>query len=130
MKIELRSLKKSKWWEYVLRFVFGGAVTVVAGLIAKQLGPSYGGLYLAFPSILPASLTLLASHKGRDVAREDARGAAVGALGLALFGVVVWLTAERWAPPLTLAAAMFAWTAASVLLWAALVARRGEESGH
>jgi hypothetical protein len=37
-----------------------GAITAAAGLIAGLYGPTIGGLFLAFPSILPASLTLVA----------------------------------------------------------------------
>jgi len=45
----LSSLKRTRWYEYALRFFFGGAVTVATGLIAKHYGPVFGGLFLAFP---------------------------------------------------------------------------------
>ena len=49
-------LRRTRWYEYALRFLFGGGVTVAAGLIAKQYGPVFGGLFLAFPAVFPASL--------------------------------------------------------------------------
>lgn len=127
IRVDLRAPKRSKWWEYAIRFVFGGAVTVVAGLVGKAMGPSIGGLFLAFPSILPASLTLLASHRGRDQARADARGASVGSLGLLAFAGIVVFTARRFPPALVLSVALAAWLVTSVALWLALVARRGED---
>ena len=55
MRLQLRfdSLKQTKPTEYVSRFVFGGLVTVLAGLVADHFGPVIGGLFLAFPGIFP-----------------------------------------------------------------------------
>jgi hypothetical protein len=65
MKIrpDLSALGKTKWYEYALRFAFGGAITVAAGLIANKWGPGVGGLFLAFPAIFPASATLVEKHE-------------------------------------------------------------------
>jgi uncharacterized membrane protein (GlpM family) len=38
-----------RWYEYASRFIFGGLATAIAGVIAKEYGPSVGGLFLAFP---------------------------------------------------------------------------------
>ena len=111
-------LKKTKAWEYAVRFAFGGLVTMAAGLVADAYGPEIGGLMLAFPAILPASLTLVEHHDGRENAADDARGARLGSLALAMFGGVVWLFAQAWAPPLVLATATLVWVGASVSLWA------------
>ena len=54
VKVELSALKESKPHEYAVRFVFGGACTVLAGLIAKHFGPAIGGLFLAFSCDLPS----------------------------------------------------------------------------
>jgi hypothetical protein len=55
-------------------------VTVGAGLIASRFGPNLGGLFLAFPAILPATLTLVARHtRNAKPAGADALGAALGA---------------------------------------------------
>jgi hypothetical protein len=56
------ALRQSHWYEYLIRFALGGAVTVVAGLIAARFGPVVGGLFLAFPAIFPASATLIEKH--------------------------------------------------------------------
>src|ERR1700730_10423475 len=96
---DFSALKKTKWHEYAIRFLLGGSVTVVAGLLAKYYGPVFGGLFLAFPAIFPASATLVDKHerekkqragiqqttRGRQVAGVDAAGAALGSLGLATF---------------------------------------------
>ncbi len=73
IRLELSAIKQTKWYEYLVRFVFGGLVTVAAGLVAKKYGLVVGGLFLAFPSIFPASITLVQSHskekeqkKGKD----------------------------------------------------------------
>jgi hypothetical protein len=57
---------------------------------------SAGWLFLAFPSILPASLTLVVQHDGRRAAADDALGSVVGAVGLAAFGAVVGYAPSTW----------------------------------
>ena len=56
IEIDSSALKQTQWHEYLLRFAMGGAITVIAGLIAKRFGPAVGGLFLAFPAIFPASV--------------------------------------------------------------------------
>ena len=122
---EISGLKKVALWEHAIRFVFGGLVSVGAALVARRWGAAIGGLFLAFPAILPASLTLVKEHDGRRQAVEDARGARLGALGLAAFALAALGLADRDAPaPLTLACALVAWTALSVLLWWVVEGRR------
>ena len=43
MRIRLKfdSLKETKPMEYVIRFAFGGVVTVLAGLVADTMGQSW-----------------------------------------------------------------------------------------
>src|SRR6202021_3285418 len=98
------ALKKTKWYEYAVRFLLGGSVTVVAGLVASHYGPVFGGLFLAFPAIFPASATLVEKHerekkqragivktiRGREAAALDARGAAIGSVGLIGFAFTAW----------------------------------------
>jgi len=116
-KINLGGLRKPKTWEYVVRFLFGGLVTVCSGLVAHAYGPTLGGLFLAFPSILPASLTLVKQHEGRAKALEDARGARLGSVGLAAFAIVIWAGGTSLKPALLLVAATGAWLFVSVGLW-------------
>ena len=63
VSFNLGALAKTKWYEYLVRFAFGGAITVTAGILAKHFGPVFGGLFLAFPAIFPASATLVAKHE-------------------------------------------------------------------
>src|SRR5690349_5490457 len=105
ISVSISGLKQSRWHEVALRFLFGGLITAIAGLIAKEFGPSIGGLFLAFPAIFPASATLIEKHerekkekhglngtqRARALVADDAAGAALGSLGLAAFAVCTWL---------------------------------------
>jgi hypothetical protein len=50
--------------------VLGGAITVIAGLIAAH----FGGLFLAFPAIFPASATLIEKHARERKRKAGLRG--------------------------------------------------------
>src|SRR6185436_15150759 len=63
--VSLASLAENKPHEYVLRFVFGGLITALVGMITPAFGPVIGGLFLAFPSIFPASVTLVERHEAK-----------------------------------------------------------------
>ncbi len=118
--------KEPKWWEYALRFVFGGVVSAAIGLVSHAWGPVVAGLFLGFPSIFPASITLVKQHDGRAKAVDDARGARLGSLGLVAFGVVVCAAAQEWPPAVTLAAATVAWTMVDLGAWAIVYGTRPE----
>jgi hypothetical protein len=47
------ALRQTRWYEYLVRFVLGGAMTVITGLVAARFGPVVGGLFLAFPRSFP-----------------------------------------------------------------------------
>ena len=114
------ALGQTRWYEYLVRFLLGGAMTVVAGLIAARFGPVIGGLFLAFPAIFPASATLIEKHvrERKEAAALDAAGAALGSFGLGAFGLVIWLMiVQSPAGALVLAAA--SWLAVAVLGWQA-----------
>ena len=127
------ALAKTKWYEYGIRLLCGGAITVVTGLLAKEFGPVFGGLFLAFPAIFPASATVAEKHerekkqdagimntvRGRQAAALDARGAAMGSIGLVCFAVVVWKLLPHTNGALALASGLFAWLAMSLLIWVA-----------
>ena len=131
IQVDLSALKKTKWSEYFLRFLFGGAITAITGALANHYGPAFGGLFLAFPAIFPASVTLVEKHererkegagipktiRGRQAAALDARGAAMGSIGLVGFAFVVWKLAPIWNGALTLLMAFVVWLAISVLIW-------------
>lgn len=111
------ALAQARPRDWAVRFVFGGLVAAAAGWIAHRFGPEIGGLFLAFPSILPASLTFAEERDGRRAALDEARGAVLGGLGLAAFALVTWSTASVWPAAAVLAAATLAWSVVSVAAW-------------
>jgi hypothetical protein len=131
IEVNLSALNETRWYEFAVRIVFGGLITVAAGIIAKRLGPSIGGLFLAFPAILPASTTLIEKHRreerqkagldgtvrGREIASLDARGAAMGSIGLASFALIVWQFLDNHAAWLVLPAATIVWFLVSAAIW-------------
>src|SRR5260370_39730759 len=84
IEINLPSLKETRPHEYAVRFVFGGLTTVIAGLIAKRFGPSIGGLFLAFPAILPAGASLIESHQIKRKAKVGSDGRTRGRMAPSL----------------------------------------------
>ena len=135
MKIEFdfSALERSQWYEYALRFFFGGAITVATGLLAKRYGPVFGGLFLAFPAIFPAGATLVQKHeiekkrragftdrdRGRKAAALEARGACMGSIGLVAFAMVAWKLLMSQNAALSLLAALAVWVVLSILFWRA-----------
>jgi uncharacterized membrane protein (GlpM family) len=111
-------LRKPPTRDWFIRFAFGAAVSAVAGVISAVAGPRAGGVFLAFPAILLASLTLVAKEEGPAQARDDARGAIFGTLGLVAFAVVVAVAVTRWPLWATLVTATLAWAAVSLLAYA------------
>jgi hypothetical protein len=117
--------------EWSVRFLFGGAVCVLAGFIAKKFGPEAGGLFLAFPAIFPAGASLVEAHerkhkqragfdgtrRGRTVASIDALGSAVGCFGLTGFAAMCWFLLPRLPVAPVFALATLAWLILSVLIW-------------
>jgi hypothetical protein len=137
IKIDPSGLKQTRWHEYAVRFVAGGIITVIAGVIARKWGPGVGGLFLAFPAIFPASATLIEKHqrqrkqnqglrgerRGTDAAAVDAMGAAMGSLGLAAFAGVCWWFLLHYAASGVLAGAALVWLLVSFCVW--FVRKRG-----
>jgi hypothetical protein len=128
---DFSALRGSRWRDYALRFAIGGAITMAAGLIAKHFGPLIGGLFLAFPAIFPAGATLIAKHeeqkkrkagmegasRGRMAAALDARGAAIGTLGLCCFALLTWKLLPFWNAPEVLGLATSSWLLVSLAIW-------------
>ena len=110
-------LRRLKWHEYAVRFAFGGLIAGLAGFLAKTYGPAVGGLFLGFPAILPASLTLVKKHDGEEAAGNDALGAIAGSGGMIAFALIVWGLATHLPAWLVLIGAFVAWLALSIVLW-------------
>jgi Protein of unknown function (DUF3147) len=92
-----------------IRFLAGGLTSVGAGLVTLAFGPRAGGIFLAFPAILAASLTLIEEQEDSAEAREDSRGALVGGAGMAAFAVVAAVGLGQLAAGVALALAALAW---------------------
>lgn len=131
IKVDPKPLRQTKWYECAIRFVLGGAITVIAAFLAKKFGPAVGGLFLAFPAVFPASATLVEKHeaekkaqkgqhgekRGRDAAALDAAGTVMGSIGLVLFALIVWILLPDHSACLTLFGAALLWFVSSCCLW-------------
>ena len=131
ISLNVAALRKTKLDEYAIRFLAGGIVTALTGIIAKKFGPEIGGLFLAFPAILPASVTLVEKHerqkkervglhgaiRGRKAAGIDAAGAAIGSFGLFAFALVAWRLVPIYKSGIVLGGATAIWMAVAYLLW-------------
>jgi 4-hydroxybenzoate polyprenyltransferase len=131
VKIDPSAWKETKWYEYVIRFIFGGLITAAAGLIGKEWGPAVAGLFLAFPAVFPASATLVERHqrerkqrrglhgerRGTDAAAADAMGAAIGSIGMLAFALICWQFIPHYSTGLVLAAATLAWMLVAGSVW-------------
>jgi hypothetical protein len=131
IRVDPSALRQTKWYQYAVRFMFGGLITAMAGVIAKEYGAGVGGLFLSFPAIFPASATLIEKHekerkqehglegtkRGREAASVDAAGAAMGSIGLVVFAFLVWRFLPSHKPWLVIAVATLLWPAVSVLVW-------------
>lgn len=129
--ISTAGLKRTKWWQYLLRFFLGGLVTAVAGILAKKFGPSFGGLFLAFPAILASGATLVEKHererkqekgmsgvvRGRQAAGADAAGAVMGSIGLIAFAACIWKFLPGHNPWLAIGGATLLWAVVSIAVW-------------
>ena len=94
--------------EIGVRFVFGAGIALVAAVVGAALGPKAGGLFLAFPAVLPATLTLIEKKEGTTKAWADASGGVLGAIGLAAFALTA-VRLLRWNPFAALILALVAW---------------------
>ncbi|HXM61692.1 MAG TPA: DUF3147 family protein [Terriglobales bacterium] len=131
IQVDFSTLEQTRWYEYAIRFLFGGTITAIAGIIANKWGPGIGGLFLAFPAILPASATLIENHekekkekfglkgtrRGREAASVDAAGAAIGSIGLFMFALLLWQFGSGHRAWIVLLGATVAWAAVSLLCW-------------
>jgi hypothetical protein len=131
VRIDFSSLKQTSWQQVSVRFICGGLATVVAGLVARKYGPVLGGLFLAFPAILPASATLIEKHekqrkeragvhgevRARKAAGVDAAGAATGSIGLLVFAALIAGLIAVHRPFMIIALATISWLLVSLMLW-------------
>jgi hypothetical protein len=125
--VDLGRLKEAHWKDLAVRFALGAAVSVIAGLISKVADPRLGGVFLAFPSILPASLTFVQEQEGTRKADRDAMGAVLGGLGLVVFATIGESMFTRYNSAWVLAAALGGWIVAVVVFYAGLAIVRPDD---
>jgi len=130
IRLQTASLKEGRWYEWILRFVLGGAATVATGVISGRFGPAVGGLFLALPAVFCASATMNESHekrrkrekglagarRGREAAALDAAGAILGSFGLLAFAGTMAALLER-SVTLAFCGALAAWTVVAFGTW-------------
>ncbi len=97
------------------RFIAGALTSIVAGAVTLGFGARVGGVLLAFPAILAASLTLIEEQEDSAEAREDARGAVLGGSALALFAAVAALSLGALSGALALLLATVGWFGSALL---------------
>ena len=106
---EVSRLRDLDFGDLAVRFAFGFLISAVVGAIGLATGDRIAGLFLAFPAILPASLTLIARKDGEDEAKVDAVGACFGSAGLAAYGAASWFLLPRMGPTPAELVALVAW---------------------
>lgn len=115
--LDLSEIRATSIKELGVRFIFGFVIAVVAGFLGQRLGPLVGGLFLAFPAILPAALTLVAEKEGERRAEVNALGAILGTIALACCGLVVAVGLSRYPVVIAQAMATVAWVVTALALY-------------
>ena len=116
-RIDVSSFRDVKVKEMGARFALGAAVSVVAGVISHLVGARIGGVFLAFPAILPASLTFVQDKEGTRTADRDALGAVLGGFALIVFAAVGESMFGRDNSAAVLALALTAWLVAACVFY-------------
>jgi nicotinamide-nucleotide amidase len=115
-KLDLSKVRSINPRAYVIRFAFGASISVIAGVLTLAFGPRFGGMFLAFPAILPATLTLLEKKEGLAQAAADVRGAVIGSIGLVAFAIVAMTLIPR-SPALGLASGLVTWSVVGLAVY-------------
>jgi uncharacterized membrane protein (GlpM family) len=105
--------------DLAVRFAFGVVISAVAAIIATVAGSHIGGIFLAFPSILPATLTLIEKEDSKREAEDEDVGAVLGATSLFGFAGTCWLLLPRIGAAGALDCAAAVWLVAAICLYVA-----------
>jgi uncharacterized membrane protein (GlpM family) len=116
-EFDFSQLKHIELKDYVVRFLFGGAISVLAALVSQLTNGRIGGIFTAFPAILLASLTIISREDGKHETEEDARGGIVGAIAFVITAIVLSLTLKLLAGALALLLALVVWLLCAVGLY-------------
>lgn len=119
---DLGSLREVRPGGLALRFAFGAAVSVLAWLVTAAAGVRAGGVMLAAPAVLPATLTIIEKTEGRGPAITEVQGSVAGAAALIGFAVVAAAATARLPLAAALLAALAAWAVLAIGGYLALAA--------
>ena len=117
IRFDRAALRSVQPRDLAVRFAFGFGVSVAAGIVTLAFGSRTGGLFLAFPAILPASLTLIEKKEGRRPAEGNAGGAIIGAVALVAFALTARALFTHIPGATVEAVALAAWLVVSILLY-------------
>jgi len=126
-RVDVRKVRDARFKETGARFALGAVVSVVAGIISHMVGARIGGVFLAFPAILPASLTFVQDKEGTRKANRDALGAVLGGFALVVFAAVGESMFGRHNAAAVLAFALTAWLLASFAFYTVLALVRPDK---
>ena len=121
--LDPHGVKDKKPMDFLVRFVFGASISAIAALMSVKF-QLFGGMFLAFPAIMPASLTLIERDGGRKEATIDAEGAIIGAIGLLAFAVVAAFGIKPIGAVTALIGAAIAWLVVSIVVYSLVMALR------
>src|ERR1035438_9197136 len=82
--LDVSAIQHLRWRDYAVRFVFGGIITALTGLIAGRYGPGVAGLFLAFPAIFPAGATLIEKQEREKKRRVGLDGTSRGRVAVGI----------------------------------------------
>lgn len=103
--------------DYLIRFLFGGTISVIAALIAQWTTGQVGGIFTTFPAILLASLTLINQKDGKEASAMDAQGAVLGSIALMLTSILLSCLLGVIAGALALLVGLGTWLVCSIGLY-------------
>jgi hypothetical protein len=122
-RLQPAKLKEVGASDLVVRFAFGALISVVAAVVSLRWNAKAGGMFLAFPAILPATLTLIEKKQSKREAEEDDEGATLGSVAMIAFAATATWALTALPAGLSLAAASGAWLSVAALLYVVVVAR-------
>jgi hypothetical protein len=112
--VDLQSVREIRPSALAMRFAFGAAISVVAGLVTVVAGQRVGGVMLAAPAVLPATLTIIERQEGRGPAVTEVQGSVPGAVALIGFAVVAAATTAQLPLAGALLSALGTWIIAAI----------------